>query len=256
MSTNYHSSYEEERKQRRIAWDQAPKQCPHCDELINQHFSEYGNDKPHTHCGATACRSAAYRQRKANRLDTDRQDADARINSYAAQLPDEQAAAVRAMRDVLMGNVQADRQHGHEQALAIIEVIEDQRCKHDRISVLLDNASAAKRRADEAQHYNRELQAIYQHRITELQSELSVYQLLEGAVHNIAQRQLAKQPDLPEQAAQEPEPEDADRAAVLATLARIGIKPTAQALAEEQQDEDEEDDTESNEDGEEYEGEE
>jgi hypothetical protein len=239
--------YTEAERQRRISdWQHAAKACPHCSAPINQQkFGPSGNDEPRCHCGATACRSAAYRQRKADRLSAARQEADAHINRYIAQLPADQAAAVRAMRDVLMSYEQADYQQGHEQALAIIKVIEAQRCKHDRISVLLDNASTAKRRADEAERYNRELQAIYQHRIAELQSELSVYQLLEGAVHNIATRQLAQQPDPQERPAQQ-EPEDEDRRAVRATLASIGVKPVEQALAEGEGDE-YEDDTENDE---------
>jgi hypothetical protein len=199
-TSNYYSSYDLERKRRREEWERAPKECPYCRQRhkttpINQHYSEYSNAQPRYHCGDTACRSAAYRQRKADRLQAAREDAEEQIKRYAAQLPPEQAAAVRTMRDVLMCHVQADYKHGHEQALAIIQTIEARACKHDRIAVLLDNASAAKRRADKAEAYNEELKEIYERRIAELQSELHVYQLLENAVHNIATRQLEKQLD-------------------------------------------------------------
>jgi hypothetical protein len=238
---NYYSSYDLKRKRRREEWERAPKECPYCRQRhkttpINQHFSEYSNAKARYHCGDTACRSAAYRQRKADRLQAAREDADARINNYATQLLPEQAAAVRTMRDVLMCHVQADYQHGHEQALAIIQTIEARACKHDRIAVLLDNASAAKRRADKAEAYNEELKDIYERRIAELRAELDLYQNLENAVHNIASRQLVIQPDplMLRQPAM-PEPEDEDRTRVLATLAQAGIMPIDQALAAEQQ---------------------
>jgi hypothetical protein len=245
MSTSYYtySSYEQERKRRRAEWEAAPKECPYCLKWqihtpINQHFSEYGNSKPRYHCGSDRCRAAAYRQRKAERLQAAREDADARINRYAAQLPQEQAAAVRAMRDVLMRCKQPDYQHGHEQALAIIEVIERQRCKHDRIQTLIDNAALEKRRAVKAEEHWKELKAIYERRIEELEAEIKVYQTLERAIHHIADDQQLKQPDQERPTTPAAEPEDPDRARVLATLAHIGIRPTEQALAEQGEDDD------------------
>ncbi len=158
-----------------------------------------------------------------------------RIDYAAARLPAEQAASLRAMRDALMSS---DPKEGHELALAILTVIEGQSCKHDRIQVLLDNASAAKRRAEKAEEHNQQLERLYKERITELEAELHVYQLLENAIHGIATRQLAQQPD-PQTAT--PAPEDEDRAAELATLAKAGIKPVGQMLAERSQEGDPED---------------
>src|SRR5260370_23460655 len=131
------------------------------------------------------------------------------------------------MCDLLMSY---DYDHGHELEALVVKVMESKRCKHDRIAVLTDNASAAKRRADKAEEYNSELKVVYERRIEELQAELQVYQLLENAVHNIATRQLQQQPDpvgkpISSTPVAEQEPEDEDRRHTLETLARIGVKP-------------------------------
>jgi hypothetical protein len=145
------------------------------------------------------------------------------------QLDQDQRRAVMEMVDLAMAY---DTENGHNIALDVVKVIESKRCKHDRIAILLDNASAAKRRAEKAEAYNEELKAIYERRIEELQAELHVYQLLESAVHNIAKRQLEQQPDPQERPALEPEA-DPDQAHTLAVLAQAGISPyTGQEVGE------------------------
>jgi hypothetical protein len=242
--SNYQSSYEQQRQRRREEWKQAPKKCPHCNEPINQEFDEYSNKGPRYHCGRDRCRKAASRANIAERKRQDRKDARARIYAYCEQhLDRDQKRAVMDMTDLLMA---FNQDEGHQIAEKVVQVIEALRCKHDRISILIDNASTARRRAEKAEKYNEQLEQLYKERIAELEAEIHLYQLLEGAVHNIATRQLAKQPD---QEAQEPQPaaapeppeeDDPDRAHVLATLAQAGIRPVEEALADEQE-EDEED---------------
>ncbi len=226
MSTySYTSPYLLEQQRKREEWERAPRQCPHCNTPINQGpFSAYGS-KVRSNCGATACRSAAYRQRKAARLQAAREAADERINRYAAQLPPEQAAALRAMRDVLMCHQQSSYHHGHEQALAVLDVIEAQRCKHDRIQTILDYAAAEKRRAEKAEEHKQALEAEYKRHIAELEAQIKVYQTIENAVHKIANDQRCKQPDPPAQPTTPAPEEGPDRAGVLATLEALGMKP-------------------------------
>lgn len=233
-----YNSYDQERKRRRAEWEQALKECPHCHTPINQHFSEYGSDKPRHHCGSDRCRKAASRANLAERKRQQRSQTRANILHWCdTWLDAEQHRCMMEMTDLLMGY---DYQHGHELAAQVVKVIDEKRCQHDRIHTLLDNASAAKRRADKAEEYNQQLERLYKERIYELEAEIHVYQLLENVVHNIATRQLEKQPD------QEPntvrEPEDEDRTRVLATLKQAGIRPIEEALADGR--EPEEDDTE------------
>ena len=114
-----------------------------------------------------------------------------------------------------------------------MKVIEAKRCKHDRIAELEANAALWQRRAQASERQLKE-------RIAELEQELELFNSLHNSIHGIAQRQLEKQPDPQERqpSAQEPEPEDDDRARVLATLAHIGIKPIEQALAEQDSEDD------------------
>jgi len=217
---------QQERQRRRQDWERAAKQCPHCNAPINQQYKEYENDEARRHCGADKCRAAAYRAAKADRLYKAREEATASITCYAAGLPAEQAAAFKTMRMVLMNELKPDLQNGHVQALAVLNVIESQRCKHDRIQALKDNADAEKRRAAKAEEYAQELEALYKRRIEELQEEIRAYQTLEHAIHHIATEQLRKQPDPPaQQATPEPEGEDPDRAHTLLVLRQLGMKP-------------------------------
>lgn len=222
MVSNYYSGYEQERKRRRAEWEQAPKECPHCHTPINQRFLEYGSDKPRHHCGADKCRQAVSRANIAKRKQQERDEARARVLAYCDDhLDRDQRHAVMSMCDMLM---RYSHEEGHQVALQVIGVLEDLRCKHDRIQVLVDNAAAFKRRAEKAEEYTQELEQVKNMRIEELEAELHVFQLVENAIHNIAQRQLEKQPE-PQKQQPAPEPEDEDRRAVLATLARAGIKP-------------------------------
>jgi hypothetical protein len=63
------------------------------------------------------------------------------------------------------------------------------------IRTLEENAVAAWRRADKAEEYNRQLEALYKQRITELEEEIRLYQSLESTIHGIVMRQLEKQPE-------------------------------------------------------------
>jgi len=245
MAMNYtysdsRNTYQREEQRREQERASAPKQCPHCQAPINLNLGHW--EKVRYHCGSDRCRAAAYRHRKANRLQAAREAANARINDYAAGLPAEQAMAVRAMRDVLMSDEPPSYSHGHEQALAIIAVIDDRRCKHDRIQILIDNAEAEKRRAAKVQEHYQELEAAYKRRIDELEAEITVYQMLENAIHGIASEQLRKQPDPLVQPQPWQAEEDPDRPRVLAALAQMGAKPYAgQDDDDEPEAEDEED---------------
>jgi hypothetical protein len=230
MSTYYsYSNYEQERKRKEEERARAPKKCPHCGDPINQNLSQW--DRIRYHCGKDKCRKAASRTNIADRKRQEKDDARARILQWCeAWLDPEQHHTIMEMTDTLI-------KYGKQRlALRVVKVLDDKKCKHDRIQVLIDNADAAKRRAEKAEEYNRELTALYERRIEELEAELHVYQLLENAVHNIGTRQLEKQPD------QEPNTTplapgmDEDRAQVLATLRQAGIKPIEEALAAEQDD--------------------
>ncbi|GHO88139.1 hypothetical protein [Dictyobacter formicarum] len=215
MSTNYsYSSYEQDRIRQAEERKNAPPQCPHCGAAINQDLSAYGS-KVRYHCGSQACRKAVSRANIAERKRQERHAARARILTYCEQqLDSESKRAVMEMTDLLMNY---DQEHGHDLAQSIVQVIEAKRCKHDRIAVLIESASAAKRQAREAVFYNQELEALYTHRIKELESELSMYQLLQKAIDDIAAQQLGQQREEPE--------EDEDQARVLATLAQAGLRP-------------------------------
>lgn len=229
--------YEQERQRQAEERKNAPTQCPHCGTEINQDLSAYGS-RVRYHCGSQACRKAASRANIAERKRQERQAARALVLHYCEQqLDHEQKRAVMEMTDLLMNY---DYSHGHDLAQAVVQVIEAKRCKHDRIAVLIESASAAKLQAREAVFYNQELEALYKHRIKELESELSMYQLLQKSIDDIAAQQLERQPEPQEQRQPDAEPEeDPDRARVLATLKVAGIQPYTGG-----QEEPEDDDTE------------
>ncbi len=115
------------------------------------------------------------------------------MRQYCAEhLAQDLAANILEVAALLM---QMDKERGHIQAKKIVEAIESKRCKHDKIRVLEENAQAAKRRADKAEEHSQQLEMLYKQRIQELEAEVLVFQLLENAIHGIAQRQLEKQPD-------------------------------------------------------------
>ena len=231
MSSYSGYSYQEEERRRVAEREAAPKTCPHCGKPINESLGRW--DKPRYHCGADKCRKAASRANIAERKRQERSQARSRVLVYCEQhLDRDQKQAVMNMCDMLM---QFSYDEGHQIAEAVISVIEAQRCKHDRISQLEQNAAIWKRRALKSEEQLKD-------RIAELEAELYIFNMLESTIHSIAQRQLARQPDPQErQPVNTPEPEDDDRRAV---LAMAGIKPVAQALAEGEQ---EDDDTESDE---------
>src|SRR6266496_4047355 len=228
MSTSYYSSGEQERQYRTNPYEQerqrkaaeraaAPKKCPHCEAPINQNLSEW--DRVRYHCGSDRCRKAVSRANIAERKRQERSATRARILQYCEQQLDrDQKNAVMEMCDLVMA---FDYHNGHNIALEVVKVIENKRCKHDRIAQLEQNAAIWKRKAQASEQ---QLKA----RIKELEEELELFNGLETLIHGIAARQLERQPDPPESrpaAAPEPEREDPDRARVLATLAHIGIQP-------------------------------
>src|SRR5882724_6591039 len=160
---SYQSTYEQ---QRRAAWEQAPKRCPHCRAAINQQFSEYSNDPPRQHCGGTNCRKAASRAGIAERKRQERSAARARLLVYCEQhLDRDQKQAVMTMCDMLM---QFSHDEGHQIAEDVVKVIKAQSCKHDRIAQLEQNAAIWKRRALKSEE---QLNA----RIAELEEELKIF---------------------------------------------------------------------------------
>jgi hypothetical protein len=109
------------------------------------------------------------------------------IESYAAQLAPEQAATLLEAKKLLTRFAS-----GYSLMWQLCHMIEARACKHDRIQVLIDNAAAEKQRADDAEAYNRELEATYKGRIAKLQAEIKVLQVLESTIHGIGTRQLER----------------------------------------------------------------
>jgi hypothetical protein len=133
-------------------------------------------DRMQTTCGRDACRKYLSRKNLAERKRAEREAARNRVCQYCAErLAPEQGASILTVMNTLMAT---DQEHGHEQAEQIIQVIEAVRCKHDKIGVLIENARAARERADRAERYNEQLEALYKQRIQELQGEVQVYQSL------------------------------------------------------------------------------
>jgi len=159
--------------------EEIPTACPRCGKPINQNRSSWGRIQ--TSCGEDGCRQYVYRINKAKRIDKERQDAVTALSQ-----------AILHATDVLM---QMDREHGHLQAQQIVEAIEWKRCKHDKITILEENAVAARRRAEKAEEHNQHLEALYKQRIQELEEEVRIYQSLESTIHSIGLRQLEQQPE-------------------------------------------------------------
>src|SRR5581483_2534985 len=157
MSTYpYYETWQEKERKKAEARAKAPQVCPYCEKPINQ---DARDSRLHYHCGADTCRQRASRAKRRKALQEAREAAKLRIQQYAARLPAEQGQALRAMRAILMD---ADKRHGHEIALAVIEVIEQQRCRHHKISTLVDHARLSLRRANQAEAYVAQLTAMYE----------------------------------------------------------------------------------------------
>ena len=108
-----------------------------------------------------------------------------RVRQYCGTLqPENGDAILRIMAE-----------HGYELAGEIIDILDSVRCKHDKITLIEDHAAAARRRAEKAEEFNHQLEAVYKQRIAELGAEVQMYQGLENAIHGIAERQLEKQPE-------------------------------------------------------------
>jgi membrane-associated HD superfamily phosphohydrolase len=170
-----------------------PTECPNpsCRAPINQNRRQW--DRVQTTCGRDACRKYRSRKNLAERKQAEREAARERVRQYCTeQLTPEQSKVILGVMSTLMAT---DQENGHEQAEQTIQVIEAVRCKHDKIGVLIENARAARERADRAERYNEQLEALYKQRTQELQGDIQVYQSLESAVYGIAQGQLEKQPE-------------------------------------------------------------
>ncbi len=156
-------------------------ECPICHTPINQNLRSW--DRPKTSCGSDRCRQAISRENKRKRQAEEEAATRARVRQYCGTLqPENGDAILRIMAE-----------HGYELAGEIIDILDSVRCKHDKIAQIEDYAAAAKRRAEKAEEFNRQLEEVYQQRIAELEAEVQMYQSLENAIHGIAQRQLEKQ---------------------------------------------------------------
>ena len=158
-------------------------QCPICHTPINQNLNSWERVK--TSCGSDRCRQAISRENKRKRQAEEEAATRQRVRQYCDTLQSENGDAI----------VRIMAEHGYELAGEIIDILDSVRCKHDKIRTLEENAVAARRRADKAEEYNRQMEALYKQRIKELEEEIRMYQSLENAVHGIAERQLEKQPE-------------------------------------------------------------
>jgi hypothetical protein len=160
------------------------KQCPNPN--CNAPMSE-----EQTSCGRGTCRQYVYRQNQADRLKAEREAATEAVRVYCEQyLPAELGAVIQSAAALVMANY---KENGPAKARQVIEAIELKRCKHARIQILIDNAAAAKRRADHAEAANASLEAHYKQQIRDLEADLHVYQANERVIYGIGQQQLAQQ---------------------------------------------------------------
>jgi len=158
-------------------------ECPICHTPINQNLRSW--DRPKTSCGSDRCRQAISRENKRKRQAEEEAATRARVRQYCDTLqPENGDAILRIMAE-----------HGYELAGEIIDILDSVRCKHDKIALIEEYAAAAKRRAEKAEEFNRQLETVYKQRIAELVAEVQLYQSLENAIHGVAGRQLEKQPE-------------------------------------------------------------
>jgi len=157
--------------------------CSVCGTPINQNLNRWERAK--TSCGSDRCRKAISRANQEKRRLEEAEATRQRVRQYGETLQAEN-------RDAIL-RIMAE--NGHELVAEIIDILDSVRCKHDKIRTLEENAVAARRRADKAEEYNRQMEALYKQRIKELEEEIRMYQSLENAVHGIAESQLEKQPE-------------------------------------------------------------
>ncbi len=158
-------------------------ECPICHTPINQNLNSW--DRPKTSCGSDRCRQAISRENKRKRQAQEEAETRQRVRQYGNTLqPENRDAILRILAE-----------HGYELATEIIDMLDSVRCKHDKIALIEEYAAAAKRRAEKAEEFNRQLEAVYKQRIAELEAEVQMYQSLESFIHGIAGRQLEKQPE-------------------------------------------------------------
>jgi len=158
-------------------------QCPICHTLINQNLNSWERAK--TSCGSDRCRQAISRENKRKRQAEEEAATRQRVRQYCDTLQSENGDAI----------VRIMAEHGYELAGEIIDILDSVRCKHDKITQIEEYAAVAKRRAEKAEEFNHQLEAVYKQRIAELEAEREMYQSLENAIHGIAGRQLEKQPE-------------------------------------------------------------
>lgn len=158
-------------------------ECPICHTPINQNLRSW--DRPKTSCGSDRCRQAISRENKRKRQAEEEAATRVRVRQYCGTLqPENGDAILRIMAE-----------HGYELAGEIIDILDSVRCKHDKIAQIEEYAAAAKRRAQKAEEFNRQLETVYKQRIAELEAEVQTYQSLENAIHGIVGQQLEKQPE-------------------------------------------------------------
>ena len=162
------------------------KTCPYCGTSYNGEAN---------HCGDPPCRQKEYRKNLRLRLDTARAATRARVATYTARLNTKQYSALQWMADVLMAEESADREKGHTQVEAVLDLLDELSCKHHKISYLTNYAELLLRRAIEAETRAKEQAALDKKRIEELEQEILLYQQMERHIHGLAEQQLALQPD-------------------------------------------------------------
>lgn len=159
---------------------------------------------PTVHCGAPACRQKEYRKNQRVKLETARAETQARVARYMPRLNAKQQIALQHMSDVLMGEEPSDRESGHTQVEAMLDLIADLQCKHHKISYLTSYAETLLRRAQRAEAQAKAQAALDEQRIEELEQEILLYQYIEQHIHGLAEQQLAIQPD--QEPSEEPAP--------------------------------------------------
>src|SRR5436309_15584613 len=151
-------------------------ECPICHTPINQNLRSW--DRPKTSCGSDRCRQAISRENKRKRQAEEEAATRARVRQYCGTLqPENGDAILRIMAE-----------HGYKLAGEIIDILDSVRCKHDKIAQIEDYAAAAKRRAEKAEEFKRQLEEVYKQRIAVVEAEVQTYQSILTAIYVIAMR--------------------------------------------------------------------